>query len=188
MSLRCHALRRCLERTSKTFHTTFPSEQRQSLPTSRTRIHTQNSTPLTWLPRKVHGTSQIVKAGNSQFFTLPDILLDSLAGATTLALAYGLEIQQTDDRYLQIAERAVIGLAETFVPGRFLVDSIPLLKYVPSWMPGAGFKRKAKEWKALATEMMDSPFEAAQKAIVRTTIFYLYMRRLIVRDLVRRNS
>ena len=68
------------------------------------------------------------------------------------------------------------------------MDSIPLLKYVPSWMPGAGFKRKAKEWKALATEMMDSPFEAAQKAIVRTTIFYLYMRRLIVRDLVRRNS
>ena len=114
-----------------------------------------------------------MRAGNSPVFTLPDISFDSLAGATTLTLAYGLEIQQIDDRYIQTAESALIGLAELFVPGRFLVDSIPLLKYVPTWMPGAGFKRKAKEWKALATEMMDSPFEAAQKAIVRTTIIYL---------------
>ena len=51
-------------------------------------------------------------------------------------------------------------------PGAFLVDSIPLLKYVPSWMPGAGFKRKAEEWNSWAKNMMEIPFMAAQSAIV----------------------
>ena len=28
-------------------------------------------------------------------------------------------------------------------PGAFLVDIIPILKYVPEWFPGANFQRKA---------------------------------------------
>jgi len=60
----------------------------------------------------------------------------------------------------------VEGLSASGKPGAFLVDSIPLLKYVPSWMPGAGFKRKAKEWNSWATDMREIPFKAAQSAIV----------------------
>lgn len=55
-------------------------------------------------------------------------------------------------------------------PGAFLVDSIPLLKYVPGWMPGAGFKHKAKEWNSLTKQMMETPFTAAQSAIVSREI------------------
>jgi len=51
-------------------------------------------------------------------------------------------------------------------PGAFLVDAIPLLKHVPNWMPGAGFKRKAKEWNSWTKDMMEAPFLAAQRAIV----------------------
>jgi hypothetical protein len=105
---------------------------------------------------------------HSDIFASSDILLCSLGGAIAIALAYGLEIQKNDDRYLEIAEKALVGLTASGAPGAFLVDSIPLLKYMPSWMPGADFKRKAKEWKASATDMMNIPFEAAEKAIVRT--------------------
>jgi len=99
----------------------------------------------------------------------------SLAGATALALAYGLQIQKNDDPYIQIAEKALTGIAASGAPGAFLVDSIPLLKYIPSWVPGAAFKRKAKEWKSYAADMMNVPFEAAEKAIVRIWMdFYLF--------------
>jgi hypothetical protein len=84
-----------------------------------------------------------------------------------LALAYGLQIQKNDDPYIQIAEKALIGIAASGAPGAFLVDSITLLKYIPSWMPGAAFKRKANEWKSYASDMMNVPFEAAEVAIVR---------------------
>jgi len=50
-------------------------------------------------------------------------------------------------------------LADAGKPGLFLVDSLPLLKYVPSWFPGAGFKRKANEWKKSVQASAIVPYE-----------------------------
>jgi hypothetical protein len=55
------------------------------------------------------------------------------------------------------------------IPGAFLVDVIPLLKYVPEWFPGAGFQKKAKAWKKFALTMVEAPFAAAKRNIVRHT-------------------
>lgn len=52
------------------------------------------------------------------------------------------------------------------MPEAFLVDLIPVLKYGAEWMPGAGFRNKAKVWKEWAQKMIDAPFTAAQKEIV----------------------
>jgi len=51
-------------------------------------------------------------------------------------------------------------------PGRFLVDQIPLLRFVPSWFPGAGWKRQGYEWRKLMQEFRDTPYEAAMKGLV----------------------
>lgn len=45
------------------------------------------------------------------------------------------------------------------IPGTFLVDVLPFLKYVPVWVPGPGFRKKAMEWKALGRAMIEIPFE-----------------------------
>lgn len=60
----------------------------------------------------------------------------SLAGATIIGIAYGLQILPNDDPYVHVAERGLQSLAGAVVPGAFLVDSIPILKYVPEWVPG----------------------------------------------------
>ncbi|KZP13862.1 cytochrome P450, partial [Athelia psychrophila] len=36
---------------------------------------------------------------------------------------------------------------------------------VPAWFPGAGFKRKAKEWKPYADEVLEAPFKALKDEI-----------------------
>jgi len=98
----------------------------------------------------------------------PDNLIGHLrymAGETVLSIAYGLNIQPKNDPYIKTAERGVVRLLEAIVPGAFLVDAIPALKYVPSWMPFAGFKRKAREWRKLAIAMLNVPFEAAKRNI-----------------------
>ncbi|KAF8884723.1 cytochrome P450 [Gymnopilus junonius] len=98
----------------------------------------------------------------------PDDFIGSLrhmAGETIMSVAYGLEVLPKNDPYIKTAEQGVHPLVAAAVPGAFLVDILPILKYVPEWMPGAGFQKKAKEWKKLARTMIDVPFAAAKKNI-----------------------
>ncbi|KAF9558599.1 cytochrome P450 [Agrocybe pediades] len=80
-------------------------------------------------------------------------------GGLTISLAYGLPIKKVHDPYIDLAERAMAALAAGSLPGAFLVNVIPLLKYIPDWFPGAGFKRKAKQWRKLQEDFRGIPFE-----------------------------
>ncbi|EPQ51619.1 cytochrome P450 [Gloeophyllum trabeum ATCC 11539] len=95
----------------------------------------------------------------------PDDLDEHLrhnAASTIMKLIYGIDIAPKNDRYVAIAEEALMALGQAAAPGAFLVDLLPILKYVPAWMPGAGFKRKAAQWKKTLYEMRDAPFEATR--------------------------
>ncbi|KAF8641794.1 hypothetical protein AX16_009776 [Volvariella volvacea WC 439] len=98
----------------------------------------------------------------------PDDFLEHfrhMAGALVMAVAYGLDVLPKDDPYIAAAKGAVHPATVAMVPGTFLVDSLPILKRVPDWMPGAGFKRKAKEWRKLAETMWEMPYTAGKKRI-----------------------
>jgi hypothetical protein len=65
------------------------------------------------------------------------------AGAVVLKITYGWAVTSNDDKLVKrMQEAAHIG-AEILRPGRWLVEIFPLLRFVPSWMPRAGFKRTA---------------------------------------------
>lgn len=87
-----------------------------------------------------------------------------------MSVAYGLDVQPLDDPYIKTAELGVRGLVTAAVPGSFLVDIFPFLKYVPEWMPGAGFKKKAREWRKWARDMVEVPYEAAKENIVSPSL------------------
>ena len=50
--------------------------------------------------------------------------------------AYGIKALQKNDPHILNAEKASHGLTQAQVPGLFLVESIPMLKYVPEWLRG----------------------------------------------------
>ncbi|KNZ80387.1 O-methylsterigmatocystin oxidoreductase [Termitomyces sp. J132] len=91
--------------------------------------------------------------------------LRQMAGETILGGTYGIEIQSKDDPYIKTAAKATHTLFTAAVPGAFLVDFLPILKYVPDWMPFADFKRKVKEWRNLASDMVNMPYDAAKRNI-----------------------
>jgi len=62
-------------------------------------------------------------------------------------------IKPTNDPYIEIAEKAVHQLALTVVPGKYLVDTLPWLKYIPEWVPGAVFQTVSRISRVLANEM-----------------------------------
>ncbi|KAF8191472.1 cytochrome P450 [Mycena galopus ATCC 62051] len=90
--------------------------------------------------------------------------LRHMAAKIVMSIAYGIDVLPANDPYVEWSDAAVEGLVTAIVPGRFLVDSFPFLKYVPAWFPGAGFQRKAQNWRRLARGMLEKPFaEATQK-------------------------
>jgi hypothetical protein len=89
-----------------------------------------------------------------------------MAGETIMSLSYGIDIQPKDDPYIQTSTEGVHPLMAAGVPGAFLVDTLPVLKYVPSWFPGASFKTKARHWKVLARTMIEMPFAASKEFMV----------------------
>ncbi|KAK7035796.1 cytochrome P450 [Favolaschia claudopus] len=100
-----------------------------------------------------------------------DILdhLRHMAAKIVMSIAYGIDVAPADDPYVELADKAVEGLVTAIVPGRFLVDAFPFLKYVPWWFPGAGFQRKAREWRRLSRGMLELPFAEAQAKIAAGT-------------------
>ncbi len=54
---------------------------------------------------------------------------------------------------------------------------IPILKYVPEWVPGAGFQRLAKAWKKETDDTFDLPWAAAKELFV-SQIDFSFGRRL----------
>jgi hypothetical protein len=70
------------------------------------------------------------------------------------------------DSYIVLANAALKTFSQASIFGAFLVDYIPMLKYVPSWMPGASFKRKACEWRHLSHQMVESQFKIVKQNMV----------------------
>ncbi|KAJ7625701.1 cytochrome P450 [Roridomyces roridus] len=85
-------------------------------------------------------------------------LFRQMAGELIISFTYGIDVQPTNDPYVTLAHRAIHTLVTAAVPGLYLVDSFPILKHIPTWFPGAGFKRQAREWRKLSRGMMELPF------------------------------
>ena len=90
----------------------------------------------------------------------------SSTGAIAISLAYGLKFRDVNDPFIGLAQRAIKSLLDAAIPGAFLVDLIPWLKYVPEWMPGAGFQKQANEWKRLQKDFHNIPYDEALKNLV----------------------
>jgi hypothetical protein len=83
-----------------------------------------------------------------------------------MSMAYGIQIKDTNDPFINLAEAAVKSASEASVPGAFLVDVIPILKHVPEFVPGAGFKKQARIWRKLQEDLRERPYVAAIDAMV----------------------
>ncbi|KAJ7222133.1 cytochrome P450 [Mycena pura] len=78
----------------------------------------------------------------------------SMAGAIIMMVTYGHRVCTDDDPFVQLAEEVRRGSEGT--PGAALVDTMPILKYLPSWI--APFKRLALSKRGLSVKMREAPF------------------------------
>ncbi|KAF5353962.1 hypothetical protein D9756_007033 [Leucocoprinus leucothites] len=84
--------------------------------------------------------------------------------STILKITYGMIISDdNDDSYVKTAEIALSSASEAGIPGRFLVDIFPAMKYIPAWVPGAGWKRKANYWRQISRKFVNMPWESVKE-------------------------
>ncbi|KAJ3563543.1 hypothetical protein NP233_g8874 [Leucocoprinus birnbaumii] len=65
-------------------------------------------------------------------------------GGYAISSTYGCSIRKRGDTTLKESERAFDAIAQASAPGTFFVEIIPILRYIPEWVPGAGFKVLAR--------------------------------------------
>ncbi|PYH88101.1 cytochrome P450 [Aspergillus ellipticus CBS 707.79] len=82
------------------------------------------------------------------------------AGAVILKIAYGYTIEPHGrDPLVDLANEAMDHFSAAGCPGRWLVDTIPALKYIPAWFPGASFKRTGLAWRKNLLAVVEKPYE-----------------------------
>ena len=90
----------------------------------------------------------------------------SAVGWIAISLAYGLDIRETDDPHIKRAEKATKSVEYVTGSGTYLVDILPILRYVPSWVPGATFQKDAKIHRQFQDELRQVPYEETIRNIV----------------------
>lgn len=104
------------------------------------------------------------------------------SSAVALRIAYGYTVLDENDPVVDLVNSVMSEFSESITPGAFLVDVLPIckhsqspippsnncsaVKHVPSWMPGAGFQRKAKVWADHVSQMLKRPFKQVEDELV----------------------
>ncbi|KAK0501168.1 cytochrome P450 [Armillaria luteobubalina] len=85
------------------------------------------------------------------------------AGAIILQISHGYAIQEESDPLVKLAEETMDQFSLSVAPGGFLVNLIPVLRHIPEWFPGAGFKRTAREWASTLNEFVERPHDYVKR-------------------------
>ncbi|KAK7048376.1 O-methylsterigmatocystin oxidoreductase [Favolaschia claudopus] len=89
--------------------------------------------------------------------------IKTFGAATIMKIVYGYNVKPSNDRFVQLSDKAVKKLGDSFFPGAVAVNAFPILRYVPSWFPGAGFQNYAADCRQLVDEMQQVQFNFAKQ-------------------------
>ncbi|OJT03486.1 O-methylsterigmatocystin oxidoreductase [Trametes pubescens] len=81
-----------------------------------------------------------------------------LFAATIMRIAYGIEVAERNDEYVAMAEEGLAAFSSLLVPGKYLVELLPAMRFLPKWFPGARFKRDAAEARIIVHRLRDTPW------------------------------
>ncbi|CAE6539955.1 unnamed protein product [Rhizoctonia solani] len=94
-----------------------------------------------------------IAAKPTSFLELPN----QMNGAFMISLAYGYVPQEGKDPLISFVHEAVRFFALSLT-NYYLVNDFPILKHVPTWFPGAGFKRFGEKGSNMRTSYANKTF------------------------------
>ncbi|KAG8884278.1 hypothetical protein FRB98_002518 [Tulasnella sp. 332] len=92
--------------------------------------------------------------------------IQRLTGGVVQSITYGANCDGRTD-FVDLGNTDMVNFGK--VIAGYAVDIFPLLRFLPAWFPGAGFKREAKQYKAIANETRWMPFNMVKKQLSSRT-------------------
>ncbi|KAH6897904.1 cytochrome P450 98A3 [Coprinopsis sp. MPI-PUGE-AT-0042] len=86
-------------------------------------------------------------------------------GSIIVRIAYGSSDLEYNKLRIAEGEHLINSFVSLLNPGELMVDMIPALRHVPSWMPGAGWKREIARIRALAAKVVNEPYDEAKERL-----------------------
>ncbi|KAF8989893.1 cytochrome P450 [Cyathus striatus] len=97
---------------------------------------------------------------------LPNDLVNHIshaAASSILMITYGIQIKNEHEPIVVLAKKVMESASDLTVPTRYIVNSIPILRFIPSWIPGADFKRIACMYSENIHGFMNTTYSRFQK-------------------------
>ncbi|KAI6003412.1 cytochrome P450 [Pisolithus marmoratus] len=90
--------------------------------------------------------------------------IDLYSGAILVELIYGQQVGGKDDLTFAMANGLAEMMSREMTADKMgLLKVMPFLQYLPSWFPGAGFKRTAGQCRKMTAEFLELPFAIAKQ-------------------------
>ncbi|KAL6793714.1 cytochrome P450 [Trichoderma sp. SZMC 28013] len=97
-----------------------------------------------------------------------------------LQLAYGYSSElYKPDPLVELIQEVIRNVSAVMVPFSWVVDILPVISYLPEWFPGTGYKRIARNWKALLDASTDIPFDFTKEQMRQGSYQSSYTSKLI---------
>ncbi|KAF7980657.1 hypothetical protein HWV62_37069 [Athelia sp. TMB] len=129
---------------------------------------TQGKGPAWHHPHLIRGVNEALR----RLLESPDQWMTHLrhqASATILEIAYGIRAEKDQDPHIRAAELGMKYTSDGLTPGRYLVDTLPWLRFVPAWVPGASFQAIGREGRKFIKAAFSDPFDEVTEAIASGT-------------------
>ncbi|EIW87317.1 cytochrome P450 [Coniophora puteana RWD-64-598 SS2] len=91
--------------------------------------------------------------------------LQRQSAAVILDLAYGWKVTGDDDYFVRTLDEGLSAGSKLQQPGQWLVEYLPWLRFIPSWFPGATFRRVAEDARIRLLELDKITYQWAKNAI-----------------------
>ena len=90
----------------------------------------------------------------------------SLASGSTKKVVYGFDAAEENDSVLELVNVALEGVSIGLAPGKFMAAFFPILRYIPTWFPGAHSQRLFRKWQDASAELTNAPFVRMKEEMV----------------------
>ncbi|CAA7257444.1 unnamed protein product [Cyclocybe aegerita] len=105
------------------------------------------------------------------------------AAAVIMKVAFGYTISSLEDPFIKVAEETSKISGWAMAPGRWLVDYYPILQHVPSFVPGAQWKRQGLAWRERLTYLSEVPHNWVKEEMKNDTYLESFTSRFLQFDL-----
>ncbi|KAF8921315.1 cytochrome P450 [Mucidula mucida] len=104
-----------------------------------------------------------------------------VAAAIVFKITHGYDLIDGEDPLLASAERSTLEFSETSVPGAYMVDNFPFLKYLPRWL-GLNWMKKGELYRQHMEIFVNEPYDAVKRQVAEGTAQPSFVASLVKRN------